>query len=321
MKKAMIIGCGRWGSFICWYMNKVGLKTTLYGRETSSKFQEFKEKRTNGTVILDEKVELTSDLSKTKEQDIIVVSVNSQGFRRVLEELAPYGLQHKIFILNMKGIEISTGKRLSQVAEEFLEPSNELAVWLGPGHPLEFVNGIPNCMVIDSKDEKTKEKLIERLSSPLIRFYYGEDLIGNEIGAAYKNVIGIAAGMLDGMKLSSLKGALMSRGCREVARLIYALGGNELSAYGLCHLGDYEATVFSKLSNNRRFGESFIKKEAFDKLAEGYYTTKALRKMGKEKKVDLPINEAVYQILYEKEDPKRMLTELFSRSLKGEFYL
>lgn len=83
----------------------------------------------------------------------------------------------------------------------------------------------------------------------------------NEIGAAYKNVIGIAAGMLDGMKISSLKGALMSRGCREVARFIKASGGKELSAYGLCHLGDYEATVFSQYSHNRMFGEMYAKSE------------------------------------------------------------
>ena len=93
-------------------------------------------------------------------------------------------------------------------------------------------------MVIDSKDEDVKHRLVAEFSSDLIRYYYGQDLLGNEIGAASKNVIGIAAGMLDGLGLSTLKGALMSRGTREIARLIKAMGGNELSAYGLCHLGD-----------------------------------------------------------------------------------
>lgn len=91
-------------------------------------------------------------------------------------------------------------------------------------------------MVIDSKNAAVKAELVKSFSSPLIRFYYGQDLIGNEIGGAAKNVIGIAAGMLDGFHLSTLKGALMSRGTREVARLIKAMGGNELSAYGLCIL-------------------------------------------------------------------------------------
>lgn len=119
--------------------------------------------------------------------------------------------------------------------------------------------GIPNCMVIDSKNHEIKEKLVNSFSSSLIRFYVGTDLIGSEIGAAAKNVIGIAAGMLDGFGYASLKGALMARGTREIARLIKALGGNEMSAYGLCHLGDYEATLFSKWSHNRSYGENYVR--------------------------------------------------------------
>lgn len=165
-------------------------------------------------------------------------------------------------------------RRLSEIAEEAVGDCNDVAVWLGPGHVQEFVNGVPNCMVIDSRSEAVKERLIAWLSGGLIRFYYGTDLIGNEIGAAAKNVIGIAAGMLDGMGLSSLKGALMSRGTREVSRLIAAMGGNGFSAYGLCHLGDYEATVFSQYSHNRRFGELFVRGEPYTELAEGYDTVK-----------------------------------------------
>ena len=151
------------------------------------------------------------------------------------------------------------------------------------------------------------------------RFYYGTDLIGNELGAASKNVIGIAAGMLDGLGLSSLKGALMSRGTIEISRFIKANGGNELSAYGLCHLGDYETTLFSDYSNNRNFGINFIKGCNFDKLAEGVYTAKALKLLGEKYNVDLPITNAVYSIIYEKADTKDTLNKLFSRSTRQEF--
>ena len=96
-------------------------------------------------------------------------------------------------------------------------------------------------MVIGSDDIELTKEIISNLNSDLIRFYYGQDMIGNEIGAAAKNVIGI-----DGLGYSSLKGALMARGTREISRLIKAMGGNELTAYGLTHLGDYEATLFSK---------------------------------------------------------------------------
>lgn len=200
-----------------------------------------------------------------------------------------------------------------------MDASNRLAVWLGPGHVEEFYRGIPNCMVIDSDHDETKQFLVEQFSSELIRFYYGTDLIGHEIGAAAKNVIGIAAGMLDGIGHASLKGPLMARGPREIARLIKAMGGNEISAYGLCHLGDYEATLFSEHSHNRMFGERFIQHASYDKLAEGYYTVKALVALGERYHVDLPICEAVYEMLYENLSPERALEELFSRSLKSEF--
>lgn len=317
--KITVIGCGRWGSLITWYLDSIGHDVTLYGRETSKNMQRFIKERKNDLLEFPESIKLKTNLTCVKEADIIVISVNSQGLQALMDEIKQYELTDKIIVLCMKGIEISTGRRLSQIANDNLDFSNNVAVWLGPGHVQEFYHGVPNCMVIDSNDRKTKELLVSEFSSDLIRFYYGQDLIGNEIGAAAKNVIGIAAGMLDGLELSTLKGALMSRGTREVARLIKAMGGNELSAYGLCHLGDYEATVFSKFSHNRKFGEAFIRKEPFDALAEGYYTVKAMLNLGKNYGVDLPICIAVYDILYREKDPKEVLNGLFTRSLKNEF--
>ena len=314
-----VIGCGRWGSLIAWYLDSINNKVTLYGRRSSKHMQRFMIERKNDVLTLPESIQLTNELDGVKDADVIVVSVNSQGFQALMDELQVFKLKNKTFILCMKGIEITTGRRLSQVAKDNLDSNNKVAVWLGPGHVQELYRGIPNCMVIDSEDEETKRRLVEQLSSELIRFYYGQDLIGNEIGAATKNIIGIAAGMLDGLKISSLKGALMSRGTREVGRLIQAMGGNELSAYGLCHLGDYEATVFSKYSHNRQFGESYINNEPYTELAEGYYTVKAVLKLADYYHVDMPISTAVYQILYEQKDAKEALNGLFMRSLKKEF--
>ncbi len=317
--KITVIGCGRWGSLIAWYLDSINNMVTLYGRSSSKHMQRFMLDRKNDVLELPESIQLTNDLDSVKDADLIVVSVNSQGFQALMDELQVFQLKNKIFILCMKGIEITTGRRLSQVAKDNLDSTNKVAVWLGPGHVQELYRGIPNCMVIDSEDEETKKMLVDQLSSELIRFYYGQDLIGNEIGAAAKNIIGIAAGMLDGLKISSLKGALMSRGTREVGRLIQAMGGNELSAYGLCHLGDYEATVFSKYSHNRQFGESYINNEPYTDLAEGYYTVKAVLKLASIYHVDMPISTAVYQILYEQKDAKDALNGLFMRSLKKEF--
>lgn len=316
--KIAVIGSGRWGTFIAWYLDNIGHEVTLYGKADSLHMAQLLAKRTNGLVALGDRIRLVTDLSCLCDAELIGISIGSQGLRALCGELRRAGLDTKPLILCMKGIEIETGMRLSEVVASEL-PKAPAAVWLGPGHVQEFVRGIPNCMVIDSLDEAFKQRLVEAFSSRLIRFYYGGDLIGNEIGAAAKNVIGIAAGMLDGLGLSSLKGALMSRGAREVARLICAMGGNELSAYGLCHLGDYEATVFSPYSHNRQFGESFVRGEAYSDLAEGYYTVRAMIKLGREYGVDLPICEAVYAVLYTHAKPQQALEALFQRSLKGEF--
>lgn len=318
--KITIIGCGRWGSLITWYLDRKGHEVTLYGRESSAHMQRFLETRSNDLLTLPESVSLSTSLECAKAADIIVISVNAQGLRALMErDLAPLGLKNKIFVLCMKGIEVETGKRLSEIVAETADKSCRVAVWLGPGHVQEFYAGIPNCMVIDSADEAVKSRLVEEFSGDLIRFYYGQDLIGNEIGGAAKNVIGIAAGFLDGLGLSTLKGALMSRGTREIARLIEAMGGNPISAYGLCHLGDYEATVFSRFSHNRQFGESYVKGERFGSLAEGYETARALQALSRKYDVELPICNAVYSILYEKKDARDALEALFTRSLKKEF--
>ena len=314
-----VIGCGRWGSLITWYLDTLGHHMTLYGRRDSARMQRFMSTRQNDLLTLPESIALTNDLHCVEEAETIVISIGAQGLQKLMEELKPLNLEGKTFVLCMKGLEIGTGRRLSQIAKENLPASCHIAVWLGPGHVQEFYNGIPNCMVIDSEEEAVKHRLISAFSGELIRFYYGSDLLGNEVGAAAKNVVGIAAGFLDGLGLSTLKGALMSRGTREVGRLIRAMGGNELSVYGLCHLGDYEATVFSPFSHNRRFGQYFVEGKPFDKLAEGYYTVEALLDLGHRYGVELPICQVVHDVLYEGVAPRAAIQNLMNRDLKGEW--
>ena len=314
-----VIGCGRWGSLITWYLDRIGHRVTLYGRKSSPKMQAFLATRQNDLLTLPPSVALTTELNGIESAETVIISVGSQSLRSLLGEAPMQALRDKTVVLCMKGLEMGTGQRLSQIAAECLHPSNAVAVWLGPGHVQEFYRGIPNCMVIDSADEALKRALVDAFSSELIRFYYGSDLIGNEIGAAAKNVIGIAAGMLDGYHLTSLKGALMARGTREIGRLIQALGGQEHTAYGLSHLGDYEATVFSPHSHNRAFGEAFARREPYTQLAEGAATTRALCRLAEQCGVELPICRAVEDILYNGCDPKQAMDALFARDLKREF--
>ena len=315
-----VLGCGRWGAFIAKYLSDVGHDVTLYGRPGSRKTEELIATRKNALMELPAGVKIETSLSAAvADAEILVISIPSQQLRSLLRELSALPALPKTLVLCMKGLEIGSGKRLSTVAGEELGDGVKVAVWIGPGHVQAFCAGIPNCMVIDSADEKTKKTLVDAFSGDLIRFYYGRDLIGNEIGAAAKNVVGIAAGFLDGLGVPSLKGALMSRGTREIARLIEAVGGNPNSAYGLCHLGDYEATLFSPYSHNRRFGESFAKGEAFGELAEGYYTVRALTALAEKTGVDLPICRAVEDVLYRDASLSDCIKKLFGRSLKNEF--
>lgn len=316
-----VLGCGRWGSCIAWYLDKIGNNVISCGLADAPEFIQLSTTHKNDYLTFPASIEVTSDLSRAIEHaEVIVISISSQYLRSYMEDIAKNNLDGKTIVLCMKGVEATTGCRLSQVVADFVdEEKTPIAVWVGPGHPQDYVKGIPNCMVIDSKNAQVREKLVNEFSSELIRFYVGTDLVGSEIGAAAKNVIGIAAGMLDGFGYNSLKGALMARGTREIARLIKALGGNEMSAYGLCHLGDYEATLFSPWSHNRRYGESYIKGEKFEKLAEGVMTSKALLKLGKDNGVDLPIVESIYKVLFEDVKPSDALESLFARSVKVEF--
>ncbi len=317
--KLSVLGCGRWGTFLASYHSAKN-EVLLWGRPGSRAMAQLMAERKNAYLTLPQALILEEDLEKALSfAQVIIISISAQQLRNLAKQLSEFDLSGKTFILCMKGIEVETGKRLTQVFREEVDQPVGVAVWVGPGHVQDFSAGIPNCMVVDSDDPAVTDYIVENLSSDLIRLYKGRDLIGTEVGAAAKNVIGIAAGMLDGAGCSSLKGALMARGAREVARLIRAMGGNELSAYGLCHLGDYEATLFSQHSHNRHFGESFVKGEPFDQLAEGASTVKALVRLGKEYNVDLPISTMVYQILYEGKNPKDALPTLFARTVKGEF--
>ena len=325
--KISVLGCGRWGSFIAWYLCNHGHDVYSWGPEEDYSYQVLKETGKNEYVNLDSRIHLTCDLKEAVEHaEVIIISISSQGLRGFMQRITAYDVAEKNFVLCMKGIEVSTGCRLSEVLTESGIDPQKIAVWVGPGHIQAFTAGIPNCMVIDSANRELKTKLANEFKSDLIRFYYGEDLIGTEIGAAAKNVMGIIAGILDGCGYQALKGSLMTRGAREVARLIKAMGGNELSAYGLAHLGDYEATLFSEFSHNRMYGEMLVKEQKFAKLAEGVPTAAAMKALGEKYGVDLPLTCAVYELCYGEsgEDYRtrcqKLLGKLFARDTKSEFY-
>ena len=324
MKKepVSVLGCGRWGSFHAWHADHIGCDALLWGRPGSKRLARLTEDRKNEYLTLPKSVRLSDSLAEALEQaETVIISVGAQGFRALCKHIAvlpPSLWRKKTFVLCMKGLEQDSGKRLSQVFREELGDAPATAVWVGPGHVQDFIAGIPNCMLLASDEKKLPPRLARLLESPLIRFYYGSDLLGVEIGAAAKNVVGLAAGMLDGLGLASLKGALMARGTAELSRLVSAMGGDPMTVYGLSHLGDYEATLFSPYSNNRRFGENLIRGLPSEKLAEGVYTADALALLGKKYGAELPITDAVRSVIRDGANPKDVLLRLFLREQKSE---
>lgn len=317
--KISVLGCGRWGGFHLWYAARQGYDVTGWEPASSIPFRKLMESRSNAFLDLPSEVKLTTDLSETLDADQIIISVPAQLFRQLARELAGYDLSGKDLVLCMKGIEVTTGSRLSEVALQEGVKVRSLSAWVGPGHPQDFTAGVPGCMLIASDDEAASVRITERMGSSLVRMYRSSDLTGCEIGAAAKNVVGIAAGMLDGMNMSGLKGALMARAPQEVARLVDSCGGDWRSVYGLSHLGDYEATLFSRYSRNRAFGESLVKGEAAEGLAEGVPTSRAMLQLAAATGVELPITLMVRNIIDKKTDLKAAIGQLFLRPQKEEF--
>ena len=318
--KISVLGCGRWGSFIAWYLCNQGHDVYSWGPEDDYSYQVLKDTGKNEYVTLDSRIRLTCDLEEAlAHAETVIISISSQGLRGFMKRITAYDVAQKDFVLCMKGLESATGKRLTQIFREEIGSKAQVAIWVGPGHVQDFTHGRPSCMVIGSEDITLTKKLAGVFNSSLIRMYYGQDLIGCEIGAAAKNVMGLAAGMLDGYDCPGLKGALMARGAREISRSVRAMGGNELTPYGLSHLGDYQATLFSEYSHNRLYGEHFVRGVPMEKLAEGVDTCKALVHLSEQYDVDLPICRAVHRILFEGASAKETLQGMFDRENKFEF--
>ncbi len=321
MSEISVIGSGRWGTFLAWYaanyckMDRV----KIYSKPDAPDFIELKQTRKNPYLSLSDNMFLYDNISDVLDNDFIIISIGCQHLRSLARELNGYDIKGKTFLLAMKGLEEPNATILSDVMREEISQPIHIATLGGPGHVQDYMKGVPSCAVIDSDENKTKEYAIKMMQSDLIRFYYGADFVGNQVGAALKNVIGIAAGILDGLEWYGLKGALMARAPIEVGRFIKHFGGNPLTAYGLSHLGDYEATLFSKHSHNRTFGELFAKGENFGKLAEGYYTLKAVKNIADKENISMPICQALYKAVYEGADIKETIRTMFERNLKQEF--
>jgi len=319
MLRLSVLGCGRWGGFHLWYADRLGYRATGWEPAGSPVLEMLGRERRNEYLEIPDGVVLTSSLDAALDADLILVSVPAQAWRGLSLQLAGRDLGAADVVLCMKGLERETGARMSEIAAESGLKAGSVSAWLGPGHPQDLVAGVPTCMLIASASVEDAARLAGAMASSLIRFYHSSDLAGCEIGAAAKNVVGIAAGMLDGLGFSGLKGALMARAPQEVARLVSAAGGDWRSVYGLSHLGDYEATLFSRHSRNRAYGEAIVTGGSAAGLAEGVETAGALEKLALGLGVEVPITSAVSSVIRGEFGAVEAIERLFGRPSREEF--
>lgn len=314
-----VLGCGRWGSFHLWYSSRLGFRTAGWEPPGSEPLGRLSRERANDFLTLPPSVELTDDLGRMLDCEWLILAVPVQRLRELARSLSGRLPGDARAVLCMKGLERGTGLRPSEILREEGIASSVTA-WVGPGHPALLVAGQPTCMLAVSEDEGMAAAVCSTFGSRLIRMYSSADMTGCELGAASKNVVGIAAGMLDGLGLPGLKGALMARAPLEMARLCEACGGSWRSAYGLAHLGDYEATLFSPHSRNRAWGEALATGGPLPGgTAEGVETCGAIELLAARSGVEVPITSAVGSVIRGESTPADAVSALFDRPVKGEF--
>jgi glycerol-3-phosphate dehydrogenase (NAD(P)+) len=225
-----------------------------------------------------------------------------------------------------KGFELHTGKLPHQVAAEVLDANLPMAVLSGPTFAREVGAGLPTAMTVAATDEQFARALAESLSGNNFRVYTSDDVIGVEVGGAVKNVLAIGAGMSDGLGFgANTRIALITRGLAEMTRLGVALGGQRETFMGLAGLGDLVLTCTDNLSRNRRFGlavaagkTSIQAQSEIGQVVEGVHAAEAVKEVAVTLKVEMPICEQVFAVLYRNLAPAQAVKQLMSRELKAE---
>jgi glycerol-3-phosphate dehydrogenase (NAD(P)+) len=259
---------------------------------------------------------------------MVLLAVPSHVLRTVLEQIPFEALGQAVVISVVKGIEAGTLMRMSEMALEVWKifPPENIAALSGPSLSREVVQGVPTTVVIASTSLHTAQWAQRIFFAPRFRVYASQDVIGVELGGALKNVIAIAAGISDGLGFGdNAKGALLTRGLSEIARLGILMGGKEKTFAGLSGMGDLITTCVSSLSRNHYVGYHLGKGRKLPEIlsemkmvAEGINTTKAALGLAQKYDLEMPIVKAVHAILFEDKDPRQSVGELMTRMLKVE---
>ncbi|MFP4544821.1 MAG: NAD(P)H-dependent glycerol-3-phosphate dehydrogenase [Candidatus Kapaibacterium sp.] len=331
INKISVLGAGGWGTALATILAESFDKVILWSHDDDTS-AEINTRHTNSTYIegikIPENVVATNDFMPIGDSDMIICAVPSQYIRHVINR-SKIDFSQKYVVNGAKGIERNSLLRISGIFEEAAGVRPEkFAVITGPSHAEEVARHLPTTVVTASENHSLAEKIQDLFTQPYFRVYTSEDLTGCETGGSLKNVIAIAAGIIDGLGLGdNTKAALLTRGLAEMSRLGIALGANPLTFSGLSGLGDLFVTCNSKHSRNRRVGEKIGKGKTLEEIsketktvAEGVFTAESAYYLGLKHNVEMPIAEQVFKILFEGREPTEAIKGLMARSTKREWW-
>jgi glycerol-3-phosphate dehydrogenase (NAD(P)+) len=328
-KSIGIIGGGAWGTALAQVQAVAGRNPVLWAREAAV-VNAINNDGENTPFLpgveLHRNVRATSDLVEAMASDILLLVVPAQYMRAILRDAGRNTLKEKFLVLCSKGIEIETGELLSEIVRKVV-PSANIAVLTGPTFAREIAQGLPAAVTIATSDIAQARDLAASLGSKTFRPYASDDVTGAEVGGAVKNVLAIACGIVAGKKYGdSARAALLTRGMSEMMRMALALGGKRETLMGMCGLGDLVLTANSMQSRNFSLGFALGEGKKLEDImsartavTEGVHTARAVMKLIRELKIDLPVMTAIHGLLHEGLSVDNVISDLLSRPFGDEY--
>lgn len=336
MRNVTIVGAGSFGTALATVLDTAGNNVQIWAREKNivdSINNEHRNPSYLSDVMLPQSIKAYNNLEHClRDQDMVVFATPSHTLREVAAKIKPCLDGHEILVTVSKGIENDTFKTMSQILIEVMEGvtyEDNIGVLYGPSHAEEVSMLKPTTVVAAAYSTRTAKLIQETFLTPMFRVYINNDVIGVEIGGSVKNIMAIAAGVIDGAGMGdNAKAALITRGLHEMKRMGVLLGAHTDTFSGLTGMGDLIVTCTSKHSRNRSVGQQIGEGKKLDDIiksmnmvAEGIKTTKAVHDWAEKNQVDMPITKAVYSLLFEGTDPKDALNALMTRDPKDEILI
>jgi len=330
--KISVLGAGGWGTTLAILLHYNGHNVTLWEYKKSYARQLLK-KRINTDYLpgikIPKEILITSDIEESADdKHLIVMAVPSQFLRNVINDINYKSIEDTILVSVSKGIENKSLMTMSQMIKDVFPHinKNQIGVISGPSHAEEVSRMIPTAVVAASSDIETSKAIQSAFMTSYFRVYASTDILGVELGGAFKNIIAIGAGIIDGAGFGdNTKAAIMTRGVAEISRLGLSMGSRPETFAGLSGMGDLIVTCMSRHSRNRYVGEQIGKgrklKEilkSMEQVAEGVETTRSAKQLAAKVKIETPITNEVYKILFEDKDPVKATTDLMTRDMKAE---